>query len=88
LLERAVQIVIVGDRAAPDTKALLRVIHNGAPPASVLNVVAAGAMLPAAHPAAGKGTIGGVATAYLCDGPVCSPPVTDPAALAAALARR
>ena len=46
------------------------------------------ASLPPAHPAAGKGPVGGRATAYLCEGPVCSLPLTDAAALAAALAAR
>jgi uncharacterized protein len=46
------------------------------------------AALPAGHPAAGKGLSNGRATAYVCEGPVCSLPLTDPAALAADLAAR
>jgi uncharacterized protein len=40
-----------------------------------------GHSLPRLHPAHGKGTVAGAATAYVCDGPVCSLPLTDPAAL-------
>ncbi len=87
LLVRARQIVVIGARNAPDTQALLRVIHGAAQPVTVLSVLPPGAELPAAHPAAGKGAVAGRATVYVCDGPVCSLPVTDPAALIAALAR-
>ena len=41
--------------------------------------------LPAGHPAAGKGQSKGRATAYVCRGPVCSLPITEPTALSAAL---
>jgi hypothetical protein len=38
--------------------------------------------LPASSPAHGKSAIDGKPTAYLCIGPQCSLPVTEPAALA------
>ncbi|HZP21166.1 MAG TPA: thioredoxin domain-containing protein [Bauldia sp.] len=44
------------------------------------------ASLPPGHPAHGKATLGGVATAYVCRGETCSLPVTGPDALAALLA--
>lgn len=88
LLQRGLQIVVIGSAGADDTTALLRVIH----PASLLNKILAlippDRALPPAHPAAGKGQIDGRATVYLCEGSVCSLPLTDPAALAAELARR
>ena len=52
----------------------------------VLSVFDGTATLPAAHPAAGKTTLGGKATAYVCRNETCSLPITDAAALAAALA--
>ena len=88
LLERALQIVVIGARDADDTRALLRVIHGACLPTKVLSVIASGAELPEAHPAAGKTALGVRATVYLCEGPVCSPPITGVDALAAALAAR
>jgi hypothetical protein len=51
-------------------------------------VTAPDAALPPGHPAAGKGQVAGRATAYVCRGPTCSLPLTEPAALADELARR
>jgi uncharacterized protein len=87
-LERALQIVVIGAREAPETRALLRVIYGASLPTKVLSVIASGAELPEAHPAAGKTAFGGRATVYLCEGPVCSPPITGADAVAAALAAR
>jgi uncharacterized protein YyaL (SSP411 family) len=88
LLQRAVQIVIRGRRGEADCEALLRALAGVGVPNKVLSVVPPEAALPADHPAAGKGLSGGHATAYVCEGPVCSLPLTDPAALAADLAAR
>jgi uncharacterized protein YyaL (SSP411 family) len=57
-------------------------------PNLVLQVVAPEAALPSSHPASGKGMVAGRATAYVCEGPVCSAPLIDPDALAQDLARR
>ncbi len=82
------QVVIVGDRAGgADTTALLARVYRHNLPNRIVSVIAPGAALPPSHPAAGKGQIGGKATAYLCEGPVCSLPLADPAALDQALAR-
>jgi len=83
-LNAGLQIVIIGDRAAGETQALLDVVHGIALPDRVLQVVEPGTSLPAGHPAAGKGQQGG-ATAYVCRGPTCSRPMTDPGALRADL---
>ena len=47
--------------------------------------VAPGAELARDHPAAGKALIGGRATAYVCPGQTCLPPVTEPGELAGLL---
>jgi hypothetical protein len=88
LLARALQIVVVGERGAPETEALLRTIHAAPLPTRVLNVVEGVAELPETHPAAGKGKVDGRPTVYLCEGTVCSLPISDPGALEAALAAR
>ncbi|HLB80025.1 MAG TPA: thioredoxin domain-containing protein [Dongiaceae bacterium] len=87
LLQTAVQIVVVGPRGAADTSALLRAALARSLPNRVLAVVAPGDGLPPTHPAAGKPQVNGRATAYVCHGPVCSLPITEPDGLAQALAR-
>ncbi len=87
-LNGAVQIVIIGDRADAGTEALMATVHDAALPDRVLQVLAPGTSLPQSHPAAGKDRIGGQPTAYVCHGPSCSPPHTEPKALLEALVRR
>ncbi len=91
LLMSATQIVVVGRRGSRETDALISTAVGRCLPNRVLQVIAPGDSLPAGHPASGKGQVDGpdgtpVATAYLCHGPACSLPITDPAKLAAALA--
>jgi uncharacterized protein YyaL (SSP411 family) len=88
LLQRAVQIVIRGRRGEADTDALRRAVIGVGLPNKVVALVPPDRELPAGHPAFGKGCIEGRATAYVCEGPVCSVPLVDPSALAADLARR
>jgi uncharacterized protein YyaL (SSP411 family) len=88
ILQRALQVVIRGTGDDAATTALLRAAHGVSLPNKVLAVVAPGAALPEGHPAAGKDMVGGAVTAYVCEGPVCSLPITDPAALDADLRRR
>jgi hypothetical protein len=85
LLLRGLQIVIRGRRGDAGTAALLGAVNGASLPNLVLTLLTPDRDLPADHPAAGKGQIGGKATVYLCKGPVCSLPLTDAAALAAAL---
>jgi uncharacterized protein len=47
-------------------------------PDLIVLTVPRGAELSDEHPAAGKGLIGGRATAYVCPGRICLPPVTEP----------
>jgi uncharacterized protein YyaL (SSP411 family) len=86
LLLKGLQIVIVGARNSADTKALLAAVYRRSLPNRIVSVIAPGAALPESHPASGKGQIAGKATAYICEGPVCSLPLSDPAALDQALA--
>jgi uncharacterized protein YyaL (SSP411 family) len=89
LLQAAKQLAVVGAPGGADTRALLRAAASAtSQPGLVIQRVAPDVELPAGHPARGKGMRGGRATAYLCEGPVCSAPIDDPAALAAALAAR
>ncbi|HEY5209204.1 MAG TPA: thioredoxin domain-containing protein [Stellaceae bacterium] len=88
LLQRGLQVVIRGRRSEPATEALLAAVNAVSLPNLVLNVVAPERALPAEHPAAGKGQVGGTATAYVCEGPVCSLPLTDAAALRSMLAEK
>ncbi|MCA0199233.1 MAG: thioredoxin domain-containing protein [Proteobacteria bacterium] len=85
LLERAVQVVIVGDRRAADTTALLAALAGVSVPNMVLDVVLPETLLPDTHPAHGKTAASGAATAYVCRGPTCSPPQTSVAGLIQAL---
>ena len=85
LLLMAVQVAIVGRRGEAATDALLRAAVTQSAPNRILMVVAPDAELPALHPAHGKRQVDGRATAYVCIGTTCSLPITDPAAVAAAM---
>jgi len=81
LAQRPVQIVVVGK---PDDTAfaeLRRAVYRVSLPSRVVLVAPRGAEVPADHPAHGKGLVGGRAAAYVCEGPVCSLPLTEPQAL-------
>ncbi len=82
LLHRAPQVVIVGRRGEAGADALLAEVWRAGRMDAVVAVVAPGEALPDGHPAAGKGRVGGRATAYVCEGPVCSAPVTEARELA------
>jgi hypothetical protein len=86
LLAEPTQIVVVGEPATPGYAELLRAAAGAAVPGRILRPLPPGAELPPGHPAAGKHLAGGVATAYVCSGTACDPPVTDPAALRRRLA--
>ncbi len=86
LAQKPVQILLVGERGDPGFQALRRAIYRVSLPNRVVLTVAPGEALPADHPAHGKGLVGGRAAAYVCEGPVCSLPLTEPLALIDALA--
>jgi uncharacterized protein YyaL (SSP411 family) len=78
---KPVQIVLVGDRTDPGFAVLRRAVYEVSLPNRIVLAVAADQTLPPAHPAFGKGLVGGRAASYVCEGPVCSLPLTDAAAL-------
>ncbi len=79
------QIVIIGEAGDPARAALKETVLDMSLPTRLLLDLDAGADLPDGHPAQGKTMVNGRATAYVCTGPVCSPPVTDTADLRVAL---
>ncbi|MCY3752627.1 MAG: thioredoxin domain-containing protein [Alphaproteobacteria bacterium] len=80
LLQEAVQVVLAGDDGQ-----LRRAVERVSLPSRVLALIGAAETLPDGHPAAGKTAVEGRPTAYVCRGPVCSLPVTDPDELEALL---
>jgi uncharacterized protein len=85
MLRVALKIVVIGQADDADTAALKRVIYRVSRPGRVFSVIAPGTALPRTHPAFDKTAIDGRATAYVCRKMVCSPPIVEPDALAAAL---
>jgi len=81
LLAGAIQVAIIGDGDAAETAALRAAAYQGAVADRIVAVTGPGTALPDGHPATGKTQVDGKATAYVCRGPVCSLPITDPAAL-------
>ena len=79
-LAEATQMVVIGDPDDTETRDLVAARNRASLPASVLTIIASSDALDAGHPAAGKARVDGKATAYVCRGPVCSAPLTDPQA--------
>ncbi len=79
-LAEGTQVVVAGD--GDGRRPFLRAIAARSLPNVVrLPTDGDGGLLPATHPAAGKGPVGGKAAAYVCRQQTCRPPVTDPEAL-------
>jgi uncharacterized protein YyaL (SSP411 family) len=81
MLQRATQIVIVGERGTSACDAMFRAAVTSPVPGRLITVWPPAAALPTGHPAAGKGQVDGAATAYVCIGPECSLPLTNVADL-------
>lgn len=80
-LQGAIELVIVGDPALPATEALRRAAYTKSLPDKIVRRLAPGTVLPADHPAAGKGLVNGQPALYVCRHMSCEAPVTDPALL-------
>jgi uncharacterized protein YyaL (SSP411 family) len=87
VLQAAQLVVLVGDPEQEDFRRLQHAAHRAFAPLKTVQPIPTDRMLPPGHPAAGKTMRHGRAAAYLCAGMTCSPPITDPEELAAALAR-
>ena len=85
LVHKPVQIVLVGTPGDPALAALRQAADGVSLPNRILQVLAPDTALPEGHPSAGKGLVDGKAAAYICEGPVCSLPLTNPQALVTAL---
>ncbi len=87
LLEKPLQVVAIGEANDSAFRSLIRAVYNVCLPSRILLTLPPGAALPAGHPASGKGLVDGKSAAYVCDGPVCSLPITDPDSLLETLGR-
>ncbi len=78
LATKPVQIVLVGNADDTAFAELRQAAYRVSLPNRLVMAVAPGTELPTSHPAHGKGLVSGKAAAYVCDGPVCSLPLTEP----------
>jgi hypothetical protein len=78
LLADPVQVVLMGAADDPALAELRRSALGASAPDLTVLTVPPGADLAEGHPAAGKALIDARATAYVCVGRVCLPPVTAP----------
>lgn len=78
LAQYPLQIVIIGDRENEATKQHVSALTRLSLPNLILSIGPAGTALAAHHPAADKHQLDGEVTTYVCHGPVCSAPITDP----------
>jgi uncharacterized protein len=85
VLAEPLQIVIVGAPGDAGFTALRRAVYSASLPNRVVLALPPDGELPTGHPAHGKGLVDGHATAYVCEGPVCSLPLIDPEKLLANL---
>ena len=74
-LAGAKQIVIAGDKDAPDTQALIQTLQARFVPFKVALLSDAAAMIPAVAP---MGPVDGRAAAYVCQNYTCQLPVSEP----------
>lgn len=84
-LHQPLHIVLATARPQDHGGPLERALYQCSLPDRMVTRVVDGAALPADHPAHGKTSLNGAPTAYVCRGPQCAAPVTDPAALTALL---
>ncbi len=82
------EIAIIGNPTAADTRALLDICTTGYRPHQIVALGPADAGPPSLPSLEGRNQIQGRATAYVCVGFACLPPVTDPAELQALLEKK
>jgi uncharacterized protein YyaL (SSP411 family) len=87
LLAKPLQIVLVGESGTAEFDALRRAVYGVSLPNRIVLSLLPGRSLPPDHPAFGKGVVDGKPAAYVCEGPVCSLPITEPQTLLETLAR-
>jgi uncharacterized protein len=87
LLMKPLQVVLVGRPGTAELDGLCRAVYDVSLPNRVVVTLSPEKSLPAGHPAAGKGLVGGKPAAYVCEGPVCSLPISDRERLLEILAR-
>jgi uncharacterized protein YyaL (SSP411 family) len=85
LLRQATHVTILGSREDPAVVRLFQAGVLAAPPHNIVQFVPADADVGADHPAWGKMSIDGAATAYVCVGQTCSLPIRTPEELRLAL---
>ncbi len=88
-LDKPVEIAVVGDPASEDTRAVLQAVNGVFVPNKVVAFLPVSGIteLNVGMPLLqGKEAVGGAATVYLCEDYTCKEPLTDPAAVRAALA--
>jgi uncharacterized protein YyaL (SSP411 family) len=86
MLTKPLQIVLVGESGTSAFEALRRAVYGVSLPNRTVLAIVPGQTLPVDHPAYGKGLVDGRAAAYVCNGPTCSLPFTEPRALIHSLA--
>ncbi len=82
MLEKPVQIILIGASADPTLDKLSEIARAAAIPGATIQVIGPDDALPDGHPAHGKGLVDGKAAAYVCLAQTCRLPVIDPATLA------
>ena len=85
ILYDPLEIVIIGEKSDPETRAMLKHIHAHGLLNRILQVIDDPQALPARHPASGKVRQDGHTTAYVCRGARCSLPVINATELAETL---
>lgn len=86
MLQNPVQIVLIAKDRSQAYLEMRRAIFASYLPNRAITILTDGDPLPDGHPAQGKTAIDGKETAYVCQGPVCSAPVTSADDLAKLLA--
>lgn len=87
-LLKGLQIVIVGNDDDPLKTEFASAVNGQSLPNLILTVLPPDQHLPDGHPAFGKSTVDDRAAAYICEGAVCSLPITNAETLVQELKKR